>query len=166
MRSPFPHHCALLHHVAANGIEAERQLPSPSNATQVMNLLLDRGAEPDAACDLYGGGPSATTLCLLVSSCVPAAAGVQAPLVEVLCRRGAAVNGPEDDGAPLETAIAWGYTKAAEELARCGARVDNLVLHAAGGTPESPHRQLTPLFARVRVRHQVSHQAQRIRLAR
>lgn len=133
MRSPFPHHCMLLHHVAANGIEVERQLQSPPNATEVMTLLLDRGAEPDAACDLYGGGLSMTTMCLLVSSCVPAEAGVQAPLVEVLCRSGAAVNGPEDDGAPLETAIAWGYTKAAEELARCGARVDNLVFHAALG---------------------------------
>ena len=132
-RSPFPHHCMLLHHVAANGIEVERQLQSPPNATQVMTLLLDRGAEPDAPCDLYGGGISMTTMCLLVSSCVPAEAGVQAPLVEVLCRGGAAVNGPEDDGAPLQTAIAFGYTKAAEELVRCGARVDNLVSHAALG---------------------------------
>ena len=133
MRSPFPHHCMLLHHVAANGMEVERQLQSPANATQVMQLLLDRGADPDAACDLYGGGPSMTTLCLLVSSCVPAAAGVQAPLVGVLCRGGAAVDGPEDDGAPLRTAITFGYTEAAEELVRCGARVDNLVFHAALG---------------------------------
>ena len=133
MRSPFPHHCMLLHHVAANGIEVERQLQSPPNATQVMRLLLDRGAEPDAACDLYGGGQSMTTMCLLVSSCVPAAAGVQAPLVEVLCRGGAAVDGPEDDGAPLRTAIGFGYTQAAEELVSCGARVDNLVFHAALG---------------------------------
>ena len=133
MRSPFPHHCMLLHHVAANGIEVERQLQSPPNATQVMRLLLDRGAEPDAACDLYGGGQSMTTMCLLVSSCVPAVAGVQAPLVEVLCRGGAAVDGPEDDGAPLRTAIGFGYTQAAEELVSCGARVDNLVFHAALG---------------------------------
>jgi hypothetical protein len=133
MRSSFPHHCTLLHHVAANGIEVERQLQSPPNAPAVMTLLLDRGAEPDAACDLYGGGPSMTTMCLLVSSCVPAEAGVQALLVEVLCRGGAAVNGPEDDGAPLQTAIAFGYTKAAEELVRCGARVDNLIFHAALG---------------------------------
>jgi hypothetical protein len=133
MRSPFPHHCTLLHHVAANGVEVERQLQSPRNAAQVTRLLLDRGAEPDAACDLYGGGPSMTTLCLLVSSCVPAEAGVQAQLVEVLCHGGAAVNGPEDDGAPLGTAISFGYTQAAEELVRCGARVDNLVFHAALG---------------------------------
>lgn len=133
MRSPFPHHCMLLHHVAANGIEVERQLQSPPNAARVMQLLLDRGADPDAPCDLYGGGPSMTTLCLLVSSCVPAEAGVQAPLVAVLCRGGAAVNGPEDDGAPLRTAISFGYTAAAEELARCGARVDNPVFQAALG---------------------------------
>ena len=120
-------------HVAANGIEVERQLQSPPNARQVMQLLLDRGADPDAACDLYGGGPSMTTLCLLVSSCVPAEAGVQAPLTGVLCHGGAAVDGPEDDGAPLRTAITFGYTAAAEELARCGARVDNLVFHAALG---------------------------------
>jgi len=133
MRSPFPHHCTLLHHVAANGIEVERQLQSPPNATEVMQLLLDRGADPDAACDLYGGGPGATTLGLLVSSCVPAEAGVQAALTRVLCRGGAAVDGPEDDGAPLDTAITFGYTAAAEELVRCGARVDNLVFHAALG---------------------------------
>jgi hypothetical protein len=29
MRSPFPHRQTLLHHVAANGIEVERQLRSP-----------------------------------------------------------------------------------------------------------------------------------------
>ena len=45
-RSPFPHRCTLLHHVAANGIEVERQLQSPPNATQVMTLLLDRGPSP------------------------------------------------------------------------------------------------------------------------
>jgi hypothetical protein len=46
---------------------------------------------------------------------------------------GAAVDGPEDDGTPLDTAITFGYTEAAEELVRCGARVDNLVFHAALG---------------------------------
>lgn len=133
MRSPFPHHCMLLHYVAANGVELRRQLQSPPNAAQVTRLLLDRGAEPDAACDLYGGGPGMTTLCLLVSSCVPAEAGVQVSLVGVLCHGGAAVDGPQGDGAPLRTAISFGYTQAAEELVRCGARVDNLVFHAALG---------------------------------
>lgn len=134
-RSPFPHHATLLHHVAANGIEVERQLQSPPNAVEIMRLLLDRGAEPDAVCQIYGGRD--TTLGLLVSSCVPDAAGVQAALVEELCRGGAKVNGLDDDGIPLWTAITVGYTAAAEALARCGARVDNLVFAAALGYLEA-----------------------------
>jgi hypothetical protein len=133
MRSPFPHHATLLHHVAANGIEVERQLQSPPNAAEIMRLLLQRGAEPDALCDTYGGGHGATAMCLLVSSCVPAAAGVQASLVHELCRGGAEVDGLDDDGLPLWTAISFGYTEAAEALVRCGARVDNIVFHAALG---------------------------------
>jgi hypothetical protein len=137
MHSPFPHHQTLLHHVAANGIEAERQLQSPPNAVEILQVLLDRGAEVDALCASYGGGPGATTLCLLVSSCVPAAAGTQVPLVEELCRAGAAVNGIGDDGLPLWTAISFGYTDAAMALARCGARVDNLCFAAALGDLDS-----------------------------
>jgi hypothetical protein len=97
-RSPFAHRSTLLHYVAANGIEAERQIQSPANAVEIMRLLLERGAEADALCEAYGGGRNQTTLCLLVSSCVPAAAGVQAPLVEELSRGGARVNGLDDDG--------------------------------------------------------------------
>ena len=133
MRSPFPHHSTLLHHVAANGIEVERQLESPPNAPAIMLLLLERGAEPDALCDTYGGGRAQTTLVLLVSSCVPAAAGVQSALVEVLVGGGAEVNGLDDDGIPLWTAVSFGYSEAAEALVRCGARVDNIVLAAALG---------------------------------
>jgi hypothetical protein len=133
MRSPFPHRQTLLHHVAANGIEVERQLQSPSNAVDVLRLLIDRGADPDATCDSYGGGNGATTLCLLASSAGPAAAGVQAALVEALCRGGARVDGIDDDGLPLWTAISFGYTAAVEALARCGARLDNLCFAAALG---------------------------------
>ena len=129
--SPFPHGAMLLHHSAANGIEAERQIQSPPNAVDVMHLLLERGAEPDANCTIYGDGQ--TTMCLLVSSVHPARAGVQAPLVEELCRGGANPNGPADDGVPLWTAISFGYREAAEALSRCGARVDNLVFAAALG---------------------------------
>lgn len=132
-RSPFPHHATLLHHVAANGIEVERQLQSPPNAPAIMRLLLERGAEPDALCDTYGGGRTQTTLVLLVSSCVPAVAGVQSDLVDELCRGGAQVNGLDDDELPLWTAVSFGYSEAAEALVRRGARVDNIVLHAALG---------------------------------
>jgi hypothetical protein len=137
MHSPFPHRQTLLHHVAANGIEVERQLQSPSNATDILRLLIDRGADPDALCDSYGGGNGATTLCLLVSSSVPATARTQVPLVEELCRARASVNGLDDDGVPLWTAISFGYTQAAEALARGGARVDNLCFAAALGDLES-----------------------------
>lgn len=131
IRSPFPHRATLLHHVAANGIEVERQLQSPPNAVAIMRLLLERGAQPDAVCTIYSSHD--TTLGLLVSSAIPAIAGVQAALAEELCRGGARVNGLDDDGVPLWTAISFGYTDAAEALVRCGARVDNLVLCAALG---------------------------------
>jgi len=133
MHSPFPHRQTLLHHMAANGIEVERQLQSPANAVDILRLLIGRGADPDATCDSYGGGNGATTMCLLVSSAGPAAVGVQAPLVEELCRSGARVNGIDDDGLPLWTAVSFGYTDAAEALARCGARADNLCFAAALG---------------------------------
>jgi hypothetical protein len=58
---------------------------------------------------------------------------VQVALVEELCRSGARVNGIDDDGVPLWTAVSSGYTEAAEALARCGARADNLCLAAALG---------------------------------
>jgi hypothetical protein len=119
--------------VAANGIEVERQLQSPANAVDVLRLLIARGADPDAICDSYGGGNGATTMCLLVSSGHPFAAGLQVPLVEELCRSGARVNGIDDDGLPLWTAISFGYSAAAQALVRCGARVDNLCLAAALG---------------------------------
>jgi hypothetical protein len=137
MRSPFPHRQTLLHHVAANGIEVERQLRSPPNAVDVLRLLIERGSDPDATCDSYGGGNGATTMCLLVSSANPCVAGTQVGLVEELCRNGARVNGIDDDGLPLWTAVTFGYTDAAEALARCGARVDNLCLAAALGDLEA-----------------------------
>jgi ankyrin repeat protein len=132
-RSPFPHRATLLHHVAANGIEVERQLQSPPNAIDIARLLLERGSEPDASCETYGGGRSQTTLYLLVSSAHPAAAGVQAALVEELVRGGSLVDGVDDDGLPMLTAITFGYTPAVEALAQCGARVDNIVFAAALG---------------------------------
>jgi hypothetical protein len=74
-RSSYGHHATLLHHVAANGVEAARQW-SPPNAPEMAGVLLAAGAEPDAGSDSYAG-TCLTTLCLLVSSCHPADAGVQ-----------------------------------------------------------------------------------------
>ncbi len=132
-RSAEPHHATLLHYVSVNGVDLEREIPSTPNAVEVARLLLRRGAEPDALGDMYGGGPAQTTLCLVASSAPPAKAGVQAGLIEALCAAGANPNGVEDDGLPLWTAIRFGYTAAAEALARCGARVDNGVFAAVLG---------------------------------
>jgi hypothetical protein len=131
-RSAYGHRATLLHHVTANGVEHTRQR-SPANAPRVARLLLDEGAEADSRCESYGG---ATTLELLVTSSPPAAAGVQEDLVDVLCRGGAAANGPDDDGGPLWSAITWGYTRAAQRLVACGARVDNAVFAAVLGDVE------------------------------
>jgi ankyrin repeat protein len=131
-RSARRHHATLLHYVAANGVEDYRQ-KSPPNAVAIATLLLDAGAEVDALADTYGGGPAQTTLSLLVSSAHPANAGVQVALVELLAGRGAAVDGVADDGAPLMTALGFGYPAAAQALAARGARVDNVVVAAGLG---------------------------------
>ena len=74
-----------------------------------------------------------TTLNLLVSSVHPAEAGLQPALVDTLLDFGAAIDGLEDDGSPLMTALAFGHVAAAEALARRGARIDNVIAAAALG---------------------------------
>jgi ankyrin repeat protein len=125
-RSSRSHRATLLHYVAANGVEDFRQRTSP-NAVEVAKMLLANCAEVDALAHTYGGGKAQTTLNLLVSSTHPARAGLQSPLVETLLDAGAAINGLEDDGSPLMTALAFGYIDAAETLAGRGARVDNII---------------------------------------
>jgi ankyrin repeat protein len=141
-RSTSDFHATLLHYVAANGVEDELQ-KSPANAVEIANILLGAGAEIDALAGTYGGGNAQTTLALLVSSGHPAEAGVQADLVKVLCDGGAQINGLDNDGLPLATAITFGHRKAAEMLAECGARVDNLIFAAALGQLEKVKSYLT-----------------------
>jgi ankyrin repeat protein len=129
-RSARDHNATLLHYIAANGHEGWRQ-KTPPNAVDVARLLLDAGAQPDALAYMYGG--DATTMDMLVSSVHPHAAGVQVPLVDALVDSGAAVNGVEDNGSPLMTALRFHYPLAAEALARRGARVDNVITAAALG---------------------------------
>jgi hypothetical protein len=129
-RSAYGHRQTLLHHVAQNGTEWNRQINgAPANMPEIARALLDAGADPHATASSYGDVD--TVLTLLCSSVHPAGAGVQAALVEVLAAGGADVN--ELDCAPLWTAIIWGYPKAADALVRCGARLDNLVLAAGAG---------------------------------
>jgi len=129
-RSTRDHHATLLHYVAANGHEGFRQR-TPPNAIAIAEVLLEAGAEVDALADMYGY--RCTTMEMLVSSVHPPAAGVQIQLVETLLVFGAAVNGVEDNGSPLMTALRFHYPDAAETLARRGARIDNIISAAALG---------------------------------
>lgn len=138
-RSARVHRATLLHYVAANGVEDFRQ-KTPPNAVAIAKFLLDAGAEVDAVAGTYGGDLAQTTMNLLVSSTHPADAGVQSALVEVLLDHGAAINGLEDNGSPLMTAIAFWYGDAAETLARRGARIGNVVAAASVGREDLVRR--------------------------
>ncbi len=129
---PPSHEATLLHYVAANGVEGYRQ-KTPPNAVAIARTLLEAGAEADALAGLYGG--RCTTMSLLVSSCHPAKAGLQVPLVDVLVDFGSSVEalGEGKWRSPLMTALAFGYRDAAEALVRRGARVDNLAAAAGLG---------------------------------
>jgi ankyrin repeat protein len=129
-RSAREHHATLLHYVAANGHEGFRQR-TPKNAVEIARVLLAAGAEPDAVAEMYGH--HATTMQMLVSSAHPHAAGMQVALVETLLDFGADVNGVEDNGSPLMTALRFHYPAVAETLARRGARIDNVIAAAALG---------------------------------
>ncbi len=130
-RSSRSHGATLLHYVAANGVEDERQR-SPANAVEIAALLLDAGAEVDATAEAYGG--PCTTLTLLVSSAHPAEAGVQADLAVLLVRRGAALRAPDASSpAAVDVALAFGYGATARRLVDEGAEVERLSTAAGLG---------------------------------
>ncbi|MFN7926292.1 MAG: ankyrin repeat domain-containing protein [Bryobacteraceae bacterium] len=130
---PPVHRATLLHYVAANGTEGYRQR-SPANAVEVARMLLDAGAEIDSLANFYGG--ECTTMSLLVSSCHPAHAGVQVPLVDLLVSYGASLDrtGSGNWVSPVETALVFGYLDAARALERHGAPIS---LAAAAGLDHS-----------------------------
>jgi len=129
---PPVHRCTLLHYIAANGVEGQRQM-TPHNAVEIATILLDAGADPNALADLYGG--EWTTLSLLVSSSHPAQAGLQGALAELLIDRGASLE-PSESGnwmSPLMTALVFDFRATAEVLARKGAAVDSLSIASGLG---------------------------------
>jgi hypothetical protein len=88
-RSTRRHHAALLHYVAANGVEDYRQ-KTPKNIVAIAALLLDAGADVNATADMYGSAD--TALMLTATSIHPFKAGVLAPLIDLLIARGAVIH--------------------------------------------------------------------------
>lgn len=162
-RSSRPHRATLLHYAAANGVEDERQM-SPQNAPEVVQVLVEAGADVDALCDVYRGGPGSTTLILTLTSAHPARAGTQAKIVGELCRSGAAVDGVDGRGGPLAAATAFMYPPAGfledqyraalesvEVLLKWGAQIqDAHAAIAAGPSGAVPIEALTGETARSR----------------
>ena len=68
MRSSKAHRAMLIHYVAANGVEDERQR-TPVNAVDVAQVLINAGAEIDAT--FLDGGLGTTPLVSLVTSVHP-----------------------------------------------------------------------------------------------
>ncbi len=129
-RSRRMHHGTLLHYVAANGIEGFRQ-KTPGNIVEIAKLLLDAGADVNAACDAYGGG--SVVLLLAATSVHPERAGVQEHLLQLLLDYGARMEGPE--GKPyalISGCLANGRGKAATFLAARGAPLDLETAAGAG----------------------------------
>ena len=148
-RSSRKHHATLLHYVAANGVEGERQ-KTPANAVEVAKILLEAGAEVDALADMYE--KQCTTMSMLVSSCHPHEAGLQGALAEVLLDHGAALEeGPGSEWrSALMTALAFGYLDTAKTLARRGASLNRLAAVAGLGRIEDTVRLLPLADARDR----------------
>ena len=90
-RSSRPHRCTLLNYLGANGFEDWRQ-KTPANATEVIDLLIESGSDPNAVCYTYRGGPGENTLGLLASSGHPREAGLTLAMASALGRGGAKLD--------------------------------------------------------------------------
>lgn len=121
------HRATLLHHVAGNPMIS----PLPANTVELATLILDAGAEVDAATEAGPAQPTDigwTTLGLAATSLAARTSGVQRALVELLLARGADVNAR--NGGALVGALYYDELEAARLLVERGARVD---LAAAAG---------------------------------
>ncbi len=137
MRSSRAHRAMLIHYVAANGVEDERQ-STPANAVDVANILIDAGAEIDAT--FLDGKSGTTPLVSLVTSFHPHKSGVAAELVRVFVNAGARVDGIMGDGEPLRLALGFEYPESVQALLECGARIMNVEIAAGLGELELVER--------------------------
>jgi ankyrin repeat protein len=137
---PPLHRATLLHYVGANGVEGNRQR-TPPNAVAIARTLLAAGAEVDAMADFYG--QPCATLSLLVSSSVPADAGLQGELVELFLEHGAALEGRgERWGSPLLIALVFGCPQAVAALVKRGASTADVAIAAGLGRADEVARLL------------------------
>ncbi|MDE2699984.1 MAG: ankyrin repeat domain-containing protein [Gemmatimonadota bacterium] len=137
LRSSRAHRAMLIHYVASNGVEDERQ-STPVNAVDVANVLIDAGAEIDAT--FLDGGSGTTPLVSLVTSFHPHKAGVAAELVSVFVNAGARVDGLKGDGEPLRLALSSEYPESVQALLECGAKIMNVEVAAGLGELELVER--------------------------
>lgn len=129
--STAEHQATLLHYVAANGVEDDKQ-QTPENIVTIAHLLLEAGANPNQMSNVYGGGHGSTPFVSLISSAHPANAGKMDELVRLFCQYGA-VDTLENNHYLVDTAIVFRNREALQALVDCGASIDNIVHAAATG---------------------------------
>ena len=129
-RSQRPHHGTLLHYVGANGVEHWRQR-TPANAVAIINCLVASGADPNAVCHTYQGGPGEHTLGLLTSSRHAQEAGLTLAMVAALAAGGATLDDSYALLAKLHQAREQG------ELPAAAQRVDATARQSARALVES-----------------------------
>jgi hypothetical protein len=120
----------LLHHVAGNpdrGRITGELGPLPKNIVEVARLLLDHGADVNAA---TLGPNGCTTMELLVTSKAASDAGASGPLMDLLLEWGATLD-LRKPGA-LDTPLANHAPRAAERMIELGAKADVLAAAALG----------------------------------
>lgn len=79
--SPFGHQAGLIHYCGSNGVEIWRQVV-PSNLPQMMDYLIENGADPKQENNIYNMNSSLQGL--IESSAHPSAAGIESALLDIL----------------------------------------------------------------------------------